>query len=138
MGLYPTTDFSKEGDLLVRTYNDFSGAVRKTYYQPILEIEDRKTCYCCSCDDHMDYFCRNHGGPFGSRPCEVHNMPGSGEDPDTGEEFPLESVQWMAALSRWYEGEGGLQNHPQPRDTEEHPYAPHSHWPREVDPGNSV
>lgn len=39
-------------------------------------------CYCCSCDPwiSMDPYCRNHGGVYGTRPCDVHQMPGQADD----------------------------------------------------------
>lgn len=53
--------------------------------------EKRDNCFCCSCGDNegSDSACRNHGHA-GTRPCELHNMPGSPwEDSD---EMPI-SVQ---------------------------------------------
>lgn len=93
MGIYPIERFRRNSDgTLVRTYDDFSGLKVTTIYQPIVTIEERDNCFCCSCSrDGDDAACRNHGY-YGKRPCEDHNMPGSPWE-DTGE-MP-ESVQAM-------------------------------------------
>jgi len=92
VGIYPDTQYTKvpnQPDLLVRTYNDYSGLIITEYYQRILIVEDRKDCYCCSCGDTPDDpFCRNHGFA-GTRPCDKHQMPGT---PDEDGNMP-ESVQ---------------------------------------------
>lgn len=85
MGIYPDTETSKQGDILVTTYNDYSGVVITTYYQPILVVENRDNCFCCSCSETeygqevTDPYCRNHGYA-GMRPCEKHDMPGQEDD----------------------------------------------------------
>lgn len=85
MGIYPTDEFkSKWGsDLITRTENWFDGKVKTTYYMPILVIEERTNCFCCSCGDRegSDPACRNHGFAA-TRPCEEHDMPGSVWDDD--------------------------------------------------------
>lgn len=42
---------------------------------------ERTQCFCCSCEDtgRSDPHCRNHGFD-GTRPCEVHEMPGGMTD----------------------------------------------------------
>lgn len=137
MGIYPESKFQTEGKYLVNIYNGFDGAITKTYYEPVLEITERKNCFCCSCPDGDggDWACRNHGNGWGERPCEVHNMPGYGIDPDTEEEFPIASVQWVRFRHQWTEqmwdpetldtrhtGEM-FQNRCMIKD-------PHSHWPK--------
>jgi hypothetical protein len=83
MGIYPETDFKvdRKTGLLTKTYNDFSGVVVTTIYQPICTIEARDNCYCCSCGERegSDPHCRNHGWA-GQRSCELHEMPGSPND----------------------------------------------------------
>lgn len=39
-------------------------------------INSREDCYCCSCGNGTDPYCRNHGH-VGRRPCDTHGMPGS-------------------------------------------------------------
>lgn len=140
MGIYPKTDFTKEGDLLVKTYNGFDGKIVKTYYQQILVIEERTNCYCCSCGDRegSDPYCRNHGYGYGERHCDVHDIgDGIGYDPETDRPFPLASVQWKRFQDQWLEDRWeqpvdlrciGVTLHEHPCDIEE----PHSHWPRAV------
>lgn len=56
-------------------------------YRATLKPEDwtevRTNCFCCSCGDMegSDPACRNHGFAA-TRPCELHNMPGSPWDDD--------------------------------------------------------
>ena len=100
MGIYPTTDYHRENDgrTLIRVHNDFSGMVKTEVYELVCTIEDRTTCFCCSCsnDYQTDPFCRNHGWA-GTRPCELHNMPGAPiQDSD---EMP-DSVQKENAYQR--------------------------------------
>lgn len=54
--------------------------------------EERYQCYCCTCDAHdavgipslADPYCRNHNFGFGSRPCDIHNLPGEVYTDDVG------------------------------------------------------
>lgn len=78
MGIYPDEQWkrSQDGNSVVRTYNNYSGVIVTEVYERVLVIEERVTCYCCTCDDtHTDPACRNHGG-LAVRPCEIHEMPG--------------------------------------------------------------
>lgn len=63
MGIYPKEEFQRHmNGTLTRIYDDFSGLVTTTVYVPILTIEARDNCYCCSCfEGHTDAYCRNHG-----------------------------------------------------------------------------
>lgn len=81
MGIYAWTTDEKQGDLLVRSVDGGYGMTVTTVYQPILVIENRTTCYCCSCGDRegSDPYCRNHGWA-GTRPCEQHGMSGKVDD----------------------------------------------------------
>jgi len=92
MGIYPHETFKwLPNGILERTYNDFSGVEVTTYFQPILEIEVRTDCFCCSCESEgSDPACRNHGWAA-KRPCEVHGTEGVPWD-DEPEHMP-ESVQ---------------------------------------------
>jgi hypothetical protein len=86
MGIYPDTTYTVNRDgTLTRTVKA-PGITRTVVYAPIVELEHRTDCYCCSCGDQpgSDPYCRNHGYA-GERPCTVHGMPG--DDP------ALESVQ---------------------------------------------
>lgn len=87
MGIYPDESRSKE------TVNpDGTATWTETWSVPGLTrtrtatasawIEDRTDCYCCSCGDYIgsDHYCRNHGGHYGERPCEKHNMPGTADE----------------------------------------------------------
>ena len=94
MGIYPVETFEQDPKTgwLKREYDDFSGLKVTEYFEPVLRIEDRKDCFCCSCDEveGSDAACRNHGH-YGKRPCEEHNMPGfvwedSDEMPDSVQE----------------------------------------------------
>ncbi|AVR56891.1 hypothetical protein PBI_TRISCUIT_18 [Microbacterium phage Triscuit] len=49
----------------------------------------RFACHCCTCDEDYwsghttnDPYCRNHGF-YGTRPCDIHNLPGSMGEEDT-------------------------------------------------------
>lgn len=137
MGIYPKDEFKHlPGGLVERTYNDFSGKVVTTWYQPILEIEVRETCYCCSCHyrEGDDAFCRNHGYGWGERHCEMHDVgTGVGLDPETDAPFPLESVQFYRERQRWLERR---YDQADPRCVGERIIDkvcsiqdPHSHWP---------
>lgn len=104
MSIYPTTDIidrkrHEDGtETWTEVYNDFSGVVRRRQVKAEAWVNDKRTmCFCCSCGDHLDIYCRNHGFA-GLRPCEVHEMAGEG-DQDTGE-MP-KSVQ---AHRAWLEG----------------------------------
>jgi len=95
MGLYPETSYKREGDSLIVTTTE-PGLVREETFVLASAMEERTECFCCSCGDRgADAACRNHGF-MGTRPCEVHNMPGVAWE-DTGE-MP-ESVQ-AARLAR--------------------------------------
>lgn len=85
MGIYPTEKIAlNENGTLTRRYNDQSGLITTTVYQPILVIEHRETCFCCSCGDFgSDPACRNHGFA-GTRPCELHGTPGTAWDDEPG------------------------------------------------------
>lgn len=75
---YPLDQFIPNPDgTLTREYDDFSGKRVTTIYQPILVIEERDDCFCCSCGERegSDPACRSHGD-YGKRPCEEHGMPG--------------------------------------------------------------
>jgi hypothetical protein len=91
MGIYPAEKFTREGDLLYRRYNDFSGLITTEVFQLVVVHEFRDTCFCCSCGDRegSDPACRNHGFAA-TRPCEDHGTPGSVWDAMTapGEEVP--------------------------------------------------
>lgn len=111
MGIYPTDTFDKipGSDWLVRTENWFDGTIKTTYYEPVLMIDVRTDCFCCSCGDRegSDPACRNHGWAA-KRPCEVHEMPGTvwddaslpGEGPDPWANTMPESVQEIRRLER--------------------------------------
>lgn len=74
------------------TQDDLSSICTRTVTATAWD-EKRYACYCCTCDAHdvdgsyssmSDDFCRNHGGSFGMRPCDIHNLPGSSiVDPET-------------------------------------------------------
>lgn len=96
MGIYPTSDYKPgHNGSLVRTYSE-PGIEIVTVYMPVLQIENRTECFCCSCPDYShDPACRNHGFAA-KRPCELHDMPGSTWDPefmDGEEDIMPESVQ---------------------------------------------
>ena len=45
------------------------------------------TCWCCTCDEGIDWACRNHNMGWGMRPCDVHGVEGQREvNPETDEE----------------------------------------------------
>ena len=82
MGIYPDERYQKQRNgNLVHTVNT-PGLLVTTVYVPVVTIESRDNCYCCSCfeaDDQgtqRDPYCRNHGW-MGERPCEDHDMPGT-------------------------------------------------------------
>lgn len=90
MGIYPTEAWKRlvDPDVWVRTVETPGLKVTETY-QLVSRVEQRDDCFCCSCHDTRDPYCRNHGF-YGKRPCEAHAMPGSPiEDTD---EMP-DSVQ---------------------------------------------
>jgi hypothetical protein len=79
MGIYPDTYYEKQpdGSLFVRVHTPGLDMIT-VYPPPVAMIENRETCFCCSCGDRegSDVACRNHG--FAAvRPCEEHGMPGS-------------------------------------------------------------
>lgn len=83
MGIYRNeayaVDVSRDGEhqILVKTIDAGYGLIRTEVYQLICSIDDRQTCFCCSCGyrEGADVACRNHG--FAAmRPCEKHGMPG--------------------------------------------------------------
>lgn len=58
------------------------GIYRRLVMATPWELE-RTNCYCCTCyEDYYsgmvstDGYCRNHGMGFGTRPCDVHDLPG--------------------------------------------------------------
>lgn len=79
MGIYSSTRYehSLNGAVLTEVYDAGYGMKVTRVWQLIVEIEDRETCYCCSCGEHPghDPYCRNHGFA-GTRKCEKHEMPG--------------------------------------------------------------
>jgi hypothetical protein len=96
MGIYPNEEYKFIApDTLQRTYST-PGYVKTETFKLVRTDELRTDCYCCSCGDDggVDPYCRNHGWA-GSRPCEVHNMPGVVDDDN---EMP-ESVQKKRANS---------------------------------------
>lgn len=93
MGIYPTlknVDFSQhpDGRWSWTEVESVPGLIRRRRVVAEPWVEERTNCFCCSCDElSSDPACRNHGFA-GTRPCEVHNMPGqpwdhSGEMPDS-------------------------------------------------------
>jgi len=87
MGLYPggaTREHERHANGTETWIEDIvtPGLTRSRIVTAGVWIEHRTDCFCCSCDDElstMDVFCRNHGFA-GSRPCEVHGMPGQPDD----------------------------------------------------------
>lgn len=101
MGIYSTTRYEHalNGDVLTEVYDAGYGMKVTRVWQLIVEIEDRETCYCCSCGENPghDAYCRNHGFA-GKRRCEDHDMPGDefevkGDMETLDLNRPLESVQ---------------------------------------------
>lgn len=106
MGLYPQDYYKRNADsgLLIHTRDGMDGLVTTTYYQPILVIEERTNCFCCTCSGQEgdDPACRNHGWAA-TRPCDIHGMPGSPwEDTD---DMP-EAVSIVRAADRRNDDEG--------------------------------
>lgn len=85
MGIYPSLNTSRYGDVLQETVSE-PGLKRTYVYQLLCVIEERTTCFCCSCvDQSSDPSCRNHGWAA-RRPCEYHQMAG---DPDSEGTMPV-------------------------------------------------
>lgn len=111
MGIYPRYSKTEEkpldpqgvpGSVYTRGWTEYREEPGVTYVRNIIATDwhefQRDTCFCCSCEDEhtgSDVYCRNHGFA-GERPCEVHNMPGSGYDIDDNP-IELESVQVVTA-----------------------------------------
>ena len=93
--LYERVVFQEGGSTLVERFKEYTSHITKevvftSYEGEILRWE----CYCCSCEDGSDAFCRNHNIGYGTRPCDVHKTKGynivdidlaTGEETDTGE-----------------------------------------------------
>ena len=89
MGIYPEVVWEKVDEFHVKRTTTLPGVVKTETYALVASITVRDDCFCCSCGDSQDPYCRNHGF-YGKRPCEEHKMSGSPiEDTD---EMP-ESVQ---------------------------------------------
>jgi len=101
MGIYANENYRKDKNgNLVHTH-EIPGVTTTTIYIPVVTIEHRDNCYCCSCYENengyvgnMDVYCRNHGWD-GARPCELHDMPGSPENIDS-----VQTVRREQALRR--------------------------------------
>jgi hypothetical protein len=84
MGIYPDY-YTEPADTKTAhewyEYRSIPGVVsRRRVVATNWEEYQRNNCFCCSCEDFScDPYCRNHGW-YGTRPCEVHGMPGEAGD----------------------------------------------------------
>lgn len=93
--LYERVVFQDGPTKLVERFKKYTSHITKEVVFTHFEGEAlRWQCFCCSCMDGSDAFCRNHDIGYGVRPCDVHKTEGStiididlatGEETDTGE-----------------------------------------------------
>lgn len=84
MGIYPTVTNQPLPDDGLLVHTSTPEGKRFQIYTLTHDIFIRENCYCCTCENDYsgpDPFCRNHGW-IGTRPCDIHGMPGDKDDPD--------------------------------------------------------